>query len=324
MNVWLKRILIVVVVLILLGVTAAVAFSAGVVSGLFAKVSQTALSEDVISGDEEAAKVGIIQMKGLILSTGPEDLFSTSTLITPGEVKRWLREILKDDQVKALVIELDSPGGSPVAADEIYKAIRAFRGSGRSVVVVMGDTATSGAYYIAAAADKIFANAATLTGSIGVISEITNIEELLKKVGIDIEVYKSGKFKDISSFSRGRTEEEKRLIQEYLDTAYDLFVSRVVEGRGLDKDTVKDLSQGQIYSGKRALELGLIDGLGSAEEGVEEAKKLQNLEEVKIVRYRTQTGLDLLLGKIETALNPVSALLARFTPGFRAAYLPAF
>ncbi|OGY18600.1 MAG: hypothetical protein A2786_03825 [Candidatus Chisholmbacteria bacterium RIFCSPHIGHO2_01_FULL_52_32] len=324
MKIWLKRFIIITVVLMFLGVTAVAAFSVGAVSGFFARIQENSLSEDVISGEEEEAKIGIIRMEGLILSSGPEDFFASSTVITPGEVKRWLREILKDDQVKAVVIELNSPGGSPVAADEIYKAMKTFRASGKSVVVVMEDTATSGAYYIAVAADRIIASPATLTGSIGVISEITNIEELLKKVGVSVEVYKSGKFKDFSSFARGRTDEEKKLIQEYIDTAYDMFVSRVSEGRNMDKTVVHGLAQGQIYSGNKALELRLIDGLGSVEDGVEEAKKLQNLTEVKIVRYRTQSALDVLLGRIETMVNPVSSLMARFTPGFRAAYLPSF
>ena len=231
--------------------------------------------------------------------------------------EKRIGNILKGKNAKNLEDSFES-------IDKEYKAMKTFRASGKSVVVVMEDTATSGAYYIAVAADRIIASPATLTGSIGVISEITNIEELLKKVGVSVEVYKSGKFKDFSSFARGRTDEEKKLIQEYIDTAYDMFVSRVSEGRNMDKTVVHGLAQGQIYSGNKALELRLIDGLGSVEDGVEEAKKLQNLTEVKIVRYRTQSALDVLLGRIETMVNPVSSLMARFTPGFRAAYLPSF
>ena len=324
MTVWIKRFVIVSLFLVLLGVIAAGAFGAGMVTGFFGRVQETGLSEEVIAGEGEMAKIGIIRFDGLILTSGAGDIFSTDTLISPQQVKHWFREIMADKEVKALVIELNSPGGSPVAADEIYKAIQAFRKSGRSVVVVMEDTATSGAYFIAVAADKIIASPATLTGSIGVITEITNIEELLNKIGVNLEVYKAGKYKDFTSFARGRTEEEKKLIQEFVDTAYDLFISRVAEGRGLEKNVVKELAQGQVYSGSKALELRLIDGLGSVEDGVEEAQKLQNLPHAKIVRYRTESALDLLLGRIETMVNPLPALMNRFTPGFRAAYLPSF
>jgi protease-4 len=188
----------------------------------------------------------------------------------------------------------------------------------------MEDTAASGAYFFSAAADKIIASPATLTGSIGVIAEIPNLEELLARAGIDIEIYKSGEFKDSTSFSRGRTEEEKEIIQEYVDTAYDLFVQRVTEGREMDEATVRKLAQGQLYSGVKAKELGLIDDLGYVEDAVEEGKKLQNLTEAQIVRYKTESPLDILLGRVSAVINPLNPLLVKLTsPGLQAAYLPS-
>lgn len=308
-----------------MGFIASVAFVTGIASGFMARTSTTSLSEEVISGEGVDAKIGILRLEGIILTSGSDGGLTTGGIITASQVKRWFREIAADNQLKALILEVNSPGGSPVASDEIYRAIQTLRLTGKTVIVVMEDTAASGAYFFSVAADKIIASPATLTGSIGVIAEIPNLEELLKNLGVDIEIYKSGKFKDSTSFSRSRTEEEKAMIQEYVDTAYDLFVSRVVEGRKLEEERVRELSQGQIYSGIKAKELGLIDKLGSVEDGIEEAKTLQNLQDVQIVRYRTESALDILLGRIGTLLNPLNSLLVKFvSPGMRAAYLPSY
>lgn len=324
-RVWIKRIVITIFVLFAISFSAVSAYLVGLASGFLARTETGVLSEEIIAGEEEELKIGILRLEGLIVSSGPETPFSTGGgIITSHQVKRWLREILQDSSLKALVIEINSPGGSPVAADEIYQAIKTLRESGRSVVVVMEDTATSGAYFLAVAADAIIASPATLTGSIGVIAEIANLSELLAKFGVDIEVYKSGKYKDLTSFSRERTEEEKALIQEYVNTAYDLFVARVAEGRLMEESAVRALAEGQIFSGKKAKELGLIDKLGSVEDGVEEAKALQGLTDVKIVRYRTKSPLDVLLGRITTILNPLSPLIFQlYTRGIRASYLPS-
>jgi len=326
MKIWLKRILLVFLVLGFIGMTALGGFIAGFSSALFSKSDSTAMTEEVIAGEDELAKIGILSLEGLIVTSEGESPFPTGEgMITSSQVKRWLREISQDSDLKALVIEINSPGGSPVAADEIYQAIKTLRATGRSVVVVMEDTATSGAYFIACAADTIVANPATLTGSIGVIAELTNAQELLSKLGIDIEVYKSGKYKDFSSFSRQRTEEEKALIQDYIDTAFNLFVSRVAEGRNMDEAAVRALAEGQVFSGEKALELGLIDQLGSIEDGVSAAQKLQGLESAKIVRYRTESALDLLLGRVSAVMNPFDATLNYLSaPGLRASYLPSF
>lgn len=326
MNVWLKRFILLTVVVVLVAVVAVGAFVAGAASTLIAKTQTGVLSEEVISGEGIEAKIGILRLEGLILTSGPQTPIPTGQgMITAREVKRWFRELSQDPSLKALVIEINSPGGSPVAADEIYSAIASLRASGKSVVVVMEDTATSGAYFLSVAADTIIANPATLTGSIGVIAEIANARELLEKVGIDIEVYKSGKFKDFTSFSRDRTEEEKQLIQEYVDTAHDLFVARVVEGRKMEEEVVRSLAEGQIFSGKKAVEVGLVDKLGSVEDGVEEAKQLQNLTDAKIVRYRTESPLDVLLGRVSVLSDPLAPLIGYLlAPGPRAAYLPQF
>ncbi len=325
MKLWVKRIAIFFFVMFLLLFTAVSSYIAGVASGLFASSEAGTLTEEVISGEEAKAKIGILRLEGLILSSGAQSPFSSSGIISAKQVKSWLREIQKDPDTKALILEVNSPGGSPVASDEIFKAISAFRQSGKTGVVVMEDTATSGAYFFSAAADRIIASPATLTGSIGVIAEIPNLEELLAKIGIDIEVYKSGEYKDITSLSRSRSEEEQALIQEYIDAAFNLFVDRVAEGREMPRSKVLELAKGQAFSGVKAKELGLIDELGSVEDAVEEAKLISNLTEVKIVRYRTETTLDILFGRVGGAVNPIGQLINQLTtPGLRVFYLPSF
>lgn len=324
-NVWLKRILIFIVIISLLSATAFGSFVIGVMAGAFSQSHTGELSEELIAGEEIEEKIGILRLEGLVLSSGSEGPLSTRGVFTANQVKRWLREIAKDKMVKGIVIEVNSPGGSPVASDEIYNAIQKLRKTGRSVVVVMEDVGASGAYYFASAADSIIANPATLTGSIGVISEITNIQELLAKIGVNVEVYKSGEFKDLTSMYRERTDEEKALIEDYITAAYDLFITRVAAGRGIEEKKVRELAKGQIYSGIKAKEVGLIDELGSVEDAVEKAKDLQNLSRAKIVRYRTESPLDLLLGRVGSALNPLAPLIQQLTyPGLKIAYLPAF
>lgn len=325
MKLWLKRIALFLAVLFILGSVAAISFFVGVASGIFFNASETVIAEEVISGEEEKAKIGILTLDGIILSSGINPSFTGLGMISSSQVSRWLRELKKDEALKGVVLEINSPGGSPVASDEIYQALTDFKTSGKSLVVKMGETAASGGYFISLPADRIYANPATLTGSIGVISEIANIDELLGKIGVDIEVYKSGAYKDLTSISRERTEEEKRMIKEYINAAYNLFVQRIVEGRGMDEAKVREVAQGQIYSGIKAQELGLIDELGSLDDAVSEVKRLEQLDSVKVVRLRTESAFEMLFGKISSTFNPYLNLILKLNPpGFRAMYLPAF
>lgn len=325
MKKWIKRLASVFIVLSTIVSIIGGAFVAGFATGVFSGSDTGTLGKEIISGEDVTEKIGILRLEGLVLSSGSQGPFGATTAINSKQVKSWLKEIEADSQVKALILEVNSPGGSPVASDEIYQALQSFRQSGRKVVVVMEDTAASGAYFFSVAADTIIASPATLTGSIGVIAEIPNLEELLARAGINIEVYKSGEYKDLTSFSRSRSPEEKALIQEYIDAAFNLFIDRVVEGRNMERSQVLPLAKGQAFSGVKAQEVGLVDQLGSLDDAIVEAKTLASLDEAQIIRYRTESALDVLFGRVGSQINPLGKIVSQLTtPGLRAFYLPSF
>jgi protease-4 len=155
-----------------------------------------------------------------------------------------------------------------VPSQEIYQEVRSIREKGKKVVVSMGSVAASGGYYIAAASDKIVANPGTLTGSIGVIMELANVEGLLQKIGVQSVVIKSGRHKDIASPFRKMTPEERELIQKVLDDVHDQFIDAVAEGRSMQPSEVRALADGRIFTGRQAKEKGLVDELGGLQDAV--------------------------------------------------------
>jgi len=188
-----------------------------------------------------------------------------------------LRKISKITTIKAVVLRINSPGGSIGAVQEIYEEVNRLKEKGKKIVVSMGDVGASGAYYIACAADKIVANPGTVTGSIGVLMSLGNMEELFRKIGIKVEVIKRGKHKDIGSLSREMTAEEKRLLQGLIDDAYDQFLQVVIEGRNFKKSKAEKIAQGQVFTGRQAKNLGLIDEIGNFQDAVRLAGKLAGI-----------------------------------------------
>lgn len=223
-----------------------------------------------------------------------------------------LRKISKITTIKAVVLRINSPGGSIGAVQEIYEEVIRLKEKGKKIVVSMGDVGASGAYYIACAADKIVANPGTITGSIGVLMSLGNMEELFRKIGIKIEVIKRGKHKDIGSLSREMTAEEKRLLQGLIDDAYDQFLQVVIEGRNFKKSKAEKIAQGQVFTGRQAKNLGLIDEIGNFQDAVRLAGKLAGIPgEPRVIelpkpfprilgifssRFRTNTLQDLIDG----------------------------
>ncbi|MFQ6014517.1 MAG: signal peptide peptidase SppA, partial [Anaerolineae bacterium] len=231
--------------------------------------------------------VAIVYVEGPIV-VGREEvgLFGVEAAYSETIVER-LRRAEGNSAVKAIVLRVESPGGSVVASDEIYQEIVKAKGKGKPVVVSMGELAASGGYYISAPADHIVANPATLTGSIGVIAMAPNIEELMGKIGVDVVVIKSGALKDELSPFREMTEEEHQLWQKIIDEAYGQFVTVVAEGRGLDEEKVRELADGRVYTGRQALELGLVDELGNLPEAVEAAARLGGIvDRPRLIEYR--------------------------------------
>lgn len=205
-------------------------------------------------------RVAVIEIEGLI--------------VDPLPVVRELEEHRDDPSVRAVVVRIDSPGGVVGPSQEIYEAIRRVRAKDKPVVASLGAVAASGGYYIAAAADRIVANPGTLTGSIGVIMHLAELEGLFKKIGVRYEVIKSGRYKDLGSFARRMTQDERRLLQDLLDDVHLQFVEAVAEGRGLDREAVLALADGRIFSGRQARGLQLVDALGGLQEAVELAAEL--------------------------------------------------
>jgi protease-4 len=212
---------------------------------------------------EFGEKVGIIELNGMIVDS--KDVIQ--------DIKRF-RE---DDAIKAIVIRIDSPGGGVGPSQEIFREIRKTVPF-KKVVSSMGAVAASGGYYIAAGTDGIVANPGTITGSIGVIIGFTNIQELLEKIGLVPVVFKSGAYKDTGSPVRKMTEDEKKILQSFVNTIHKQFVKAVAEGRKMDQHKVESLADGRIFSGEEAQAFGLVDRLGNLEDAIEWAGQMVGIK----------------------------------------------
>lgn len=193
------------------------------------------------------------------------------------ETTEELKEYVKNPSIKAIVLRVDSPGGAVAPSQEIYEEVRKAVAK-KKVLVSMGSVAASGGYYIASPATRIIANPGTLTGSIGVIMEIPNIEGLMNKLGIKTEVVKSGKHKDIASIFRGIGKEEREILQGVLDNVHTQFIKAVAEGRKMLPSDVEKIADGRVFTGEQALKAGLIDELGNLEDTVQAAAKLSGIK----------------------------------------------
>ncbi|MGD9401745.1 MAG: signal peptide peptidase SppA [bacterium] len=193
----------------------------------------------------------------------------TGTIIEPTEYVGQITDFGEDSSIRALVVRVESPGGGVAASQEIYEALRNVRDSGTPVIVSMGGIAASGGYYVACGADSILANPGTLTGSIGVIMNFPMARELMRKVGLEWEVLKTGEFKDTGSFARPMTDRERALLEEILFDVYDQFVSVVSTERNMTVDEVKKIADGSVYTGRQALEMGLVDRLGGLRDAID-------------------------------------------------------
>jgi protease-4 len=234
---------------------------------------------------EEVEKIAVLPLRGSIAETAPSSYLQwNTTFITPETVKDNLDKAADDPQVKAVILRINSPGGSSAASQEISAMIKKFRQeTSKPIVVSMADTATSGAYYISVYADRIIANPSTITGGIGVKFTVSNMEELYKKLGIEMEIIKSGEHEDIGY--RPLTKEEKEILQDVCDQAHGQFIRAVAEGRGISEEEVRKIATGRIYLGQEALELGLIDELGGLDRAIEIACELAEIEKPIVERY---------------------------------------
>jgi len=258
-----------------------------------------------------ADKVVVIPLSGSI-TTGGSSLSSGSS-ITPELVRSYLARAERDKTVKAIVFRIDSPGGEIEPCQEILLEIERAKET-KKIVVSMGAMAASGGYYISTPADKIVALSTTQTGSIGVISSAINVEGLLEKLGIQVEIFKGGKYKDMSWGLRELTPEEEEIMQGMVDEYYEQFIDVVVEGRGLNRDDVRSLATGQLYTGAEAEELGLVDELGDLDTAIDLAKELAGIQ-TAVVKYYKAPSLTLwsFLGLADAVKARISGLSAEDT-----------
>jgi len=224
-------------------------------------------------------KVGVVEIDGVIADAKP--------------IVSQLKKFRKNEAIKAIVLRINSPGGGVGPSQEIYSEVKKTTGE-KKVVASMGAIAASGGYYVAAAADHVVANPGTITGSIGVILEFTNVEELFRKIGLSAYVIKSGEYKDVGSPLRKMTPKEKELLQGFIDNVYEQFVRAVAEGRQMPEKKVRAIADGRIFSGEQAHELGLVDSLGSMEDALALAAQLGGIEGEPSIVYAEKKKFSLL------------------------------
>jgi protease-4 len=245
----------------------------------------------VAAKDGSSDKIAVLSLRGLITSAEPGSIGETMV----DDLKLQLKQAVDDARVKAIVLHIDSPGGEVTASDTIYNAVKRARAK-KPVVVYMGSLAASGGYYVACGAKWLIANDTTFTGSIGVIMQTLNYEQLLGKVGLATITFKSGKMKDMLSGSRQPTDEEKEYLQGMIMQTYGKFVGIVATERNLPEDQLRNgLADGRVISGKDALAAKLIDQLGEIEDAYDKARELGKAPSAGVIRYEAAFKLGRLL-----------------------------
>jgi len=245
-----------------------------------------------IQGVGERDRIALVYVRGPIIDVR--------------EKVKELKEYGEDDSIRAIILRVESPGGAVAPSQELYYEIKRINEL-KSVVVSMGTVAASGGYYISAPAELIMANPGTLTGSIGVIMEIPNVEGLMDKVGLKTEVIKSGRYKDMGSTLRQMRPEDRKLLQDIIDDVYSQFVNDVAVSRKMDINKVRGLADGRIYTGKQALDTGLIDELGGLEDAIRRTAEIAGIEgEPNVVTKKEKKSLwDSIEGKVAGSVSDI-------------------
>ena len=245
---------------------------------------------DGLDGPKE--KIALVEVKGTILDST--------------DIVRQIRQYRNDDEIKGIILRIDSPGGAVAPSQEIYDEVLKVRADKKKIYTSMGSLAASGGYYIASASDRIFANPGTLTGSIGVIMAFSNAEQLMSKIGVRAEVIKSGEFKDTGSPLRSMTRKERRYLQSVVDDVHQQFIEAVAKGRNMDIKEAAKFADGRIFTGRKAHEMKLVDDLGGLEFAIATLGKDLGIEgRPKVVYEKPEEGfLDWLLSaKVSESLQ---------------------
>ena len=267
--------------------------------------------------------IGVVRIYGEISMSG--DAGGLGGLAGSDAIVARLDELAKDPLIKAIVVRIDSPGGTVAATQEIFsKLMKIRRVVKKPVIASMGDLAASGGYYSASACDYIMANQGTLTGSIGVIIAAPNLKGLFEKFGIKMNVIKSGKYKDILSSSRDMTQEDIALLQEMIDTSYNQFLKDVSLGRNIPIDEIKPVADGRVMNGDTALKHRLIDGLGTYEDALAKAREMAKLPEDAPVYEQNRDPLNMLMSALGVSApkTPVEKIINQAKPVIEYRYIP--
>jgi len=259
-----------------------------------ASIKEVASIEDKESNEKN--KIAVVYATGAI-DDGSSNGINSDKLI------RDLKKIKENEEIKAVVLRINSPGGSAYGAEQIWQAINNIKEK-KPVVVSMGDYAASGGYYIAAPANYIFAQPTTLTGSIGIFGIMPNMSGLYDKIGLSFDQVKTNKFSDMPNESRAMTEEEKAIMQRYVENGYNLFLSRCATGRNVSKDSINTIAQGRVWTGEKALKIGLVDGLGNLQDAIKKAAELADIEKYNTINYpEVKDFFTSLLSDFETSVE---------------------
>ncbi len=254
-------------------------------------------------------KVGVVRIEG-VLSDAEETI-------------RQLDTFEKDDDIKAVVLRIDSPGGAVVPSQEIYDKVLTVK-KHKKVVVSMGSVAASGGYYIACAADRIIANAGTITGSIGVIVQFSQIEELLDKLGLKATVIKAGRYKDVGSPVREMTPADKALIQGVVDDIHNQFIETVVLNRDIAREEIERIADARIFTGRQALDAGLVDALGNLDVAIVAAAGLAGIQGEPAVVYPEKKRKSLLRYILSETITFLSEEIRGIDSGMSYRYRPGY
>ena len=243
-------------------------------------------SENVIESGDMSKRIAVLTVDGVIQDTGEATSFFGTSGYNHQFFMDQLEMIKEDKSIKAVVLQVNSPGGGVVESAQIYDKIKEVQEDAKvPFYVSMGSMAASGGYYISAPADKIFVNKETLTGSIGVIMESVNYGKLAEKYGVDFVTIKTGPYKDIMSPTRDMTKEERAMLQEMINESYESFVDIIEEGRGMTEAEVKAVADGRIMNGRQAIDAGLADDYGYLEDVIAAVRKDFDLGDAEVIEY---------------------------------------
>lgn len=318
-------VIVVILLIILFACCGVCALSTSIFSGYDWGTLDTTSQGSVIS-EGGSDKIAVIKIEGMIMDVeSSTDLWGTS-YASSQQISKYMDYVLEDNDVKAVILSMDTPGGDVYASDVIYEKVKEVQASGLPVITLMRNTAASGGYYIAAPSDKIIANQLTITGSIGVLAQFQSLEGLYEKLGIETRTiansgadYKTGE----GLFDEDPSGEEDLIYQRIIDEVFDRFVAIVAEGRDLTKSEVLEIADGRIFTGKQAIDVGLIDQLGDYDDAIAAAEEEAGISNATVIEYEADDFWSMLAGYVGNIANPTAKVteLLDVQPGLRLKYL---